>query len=116
MLIDKNILKNLVADVGSEVFATLIQIYIDETNETIEKLRREISEEDFKGFSLDIHTLKSTSATYGAKAVFDLANKLNESCKLGVSMIDMKDDAFKLISLLKETATAYGAIKAEDYF
>lgn len=114
MLVDKSILKNLIRDVGEEVFGTLMQIYIDDTKNTISKLNNIIESQNFEGFALETHTLKSVSATYGAADAAELATELNNRCKNKESMDSMFDDGKKLVEVLENTLHEFEKIQLQD--
>src|SRR5574344_1733987 len=94
MLIDKKVLAGLIEELGPEVLASLISIYIEDTNNTITKLKNALKENDFAAIALESHTLKSVSATYGAT---------DASCKNKMSVTSMADDIEKLIVVLGDT-------------
>jgi HPt (histidine-containing phosphotransfer) domain-containing protein len=103
MLIDKKVLAGLIEELGPEVLASLISIYIEDTNNTITKLKNALKENDFAAIALESHTLKSVSATYGATDALVLAKAIDASCKNKMSVTSMADDIEKLIVVLGDT-------------
>ena len=56
MLLDKQVLQTLANNVGADAIDTLIAIYIEDTQNTIKKLEKACTNDDFAAISLESHT------------------------------------------------------------
>lgn len=79
--LDTEILEQLKVETSHEIFPEMIGIFIEEANQRIENIDQAIKENDFKKLAIEIHTLKSTSATFGAAKLAEITKQIDLMCK-----------------------------------
>ena len=77
--IDKAILDELTATLGQAQVKELLQIYLTELNTRCETIKQAIISQDLSVLSREGHTIKSSSATFGATALQSVGKEL-EAC------------------------------------
>lgn len=95
-MIDINILKQIGNDVGMEMFDSLIEIFVADTSEKKETLKKLFEAGDISNLKITAHTLKSTCAQYGAMECSGIAKDLEKLC------MDHPDDKDKMSSLVNQ--------------
>ncbi len=58
-----------------EVYMEMLDIYLEQGDETVEKLRALVAAKDWKNYIITVHGLKGTSLTIGAKAFSEKAKE-----------------------------------------
>jgi len=76
-------LRTLMGEEASELIAELITIFLENTPERLAELRQALAQGDAPKSQLAAHSLKSTSATLGAKKLSTLAAELEEKGRCG---------------------------------
>lgn len=104
MLVEKKVLQNLLQELGEEAVSTLITLFCSDTENTINKLQLILENNDAAALALEVHTLKSVAATYGAFEVLELAKSLDSACKAQQRTIDLAPKVELLIQKLKDTS------------
>ncbi len=66
-------LKNMAGSI--ETYDEILTIYFEELPEKMEQLREAGTKGDMQSYGIDVHSLKSTSASIGAKALADMARE-----------------------------------------
>ncbi|MBQ8199360.1 MAG: response regulator [Lachnospiraceae bacterium] len=69
----ENGLKHMAGSV--ETYDEILKIYFEELPEKLERLRKNGTLGDMKAYSIDVHSLKSTSASIGAQQLADMARE-----------------------------------------
>jgi len=64
-----------------EIIKEVIDIFIDEYDDRIVSLEKNISEKDFTNLAFNAHSLKSVIANYMAPNAYELTRKLEELAK-----------------------------------
>jgi HPt (histidine-containing phosphotransfer) domain-containing protein len=85
-ILDENALKQLRAMLGkraTEMLPGLVQTYINDSRELINSARSALGSQDAEGLRRAAHTLKSTSANFGALRVSTLCRELEAASKDG---------------------------------
>ena len=77
--LDKAILDELTATLGKAQVKELLQIYLTELNSRCETIKQAIISQDLSVLSREGHTIKSSSATFGANSLQALGKEL-EAC------------------------------------
>ena len=75
-IIDMAILAELRSATGDEFLGELIDTYCQETPQLIAALQTALTQGDAEGFRRQAHSIKSSSATFGATAFAALAREL----------------------------------------
>jgi len=68
---------------GADFLPELVQIYLDETPQIIEKLQQALAKQDCEAFRLAAHSIKSTSNSMGALPFGLLARELEMMGRAG---------------------------------
>ena len=90
-------IRSLVGDTGEDGLAGLIACYLDDTPRLLAALWQAIEGQDARALQHAAHTLKSTSAMFGATALADLCAEMEQDGKLGIFT-----DAARRIAALEE--------------
>jgi len=81
-VIELSIAEQLISDTGEEVFNTVVQLFITETQKRVEQIRLSSETLDFSIIESEAHAIKSSAATIGAIPLGELAKKLEHKCQL----------------------------------
>jgi HPt (histidine-containing phosphotransfer) domain-containing protein len=96
--LDKGILKELVDDVGKEIAIEIIMTYLNEVNNLINQIPKAMKKLEHKSeLERLFHTLKSSSATFGAIKLSEMAKKFEEQ------VINNEKVTFDIIEFKKES-------------
>ena len=114
MIINKGTLSGMVRDVGFDMFPGIRDIYVQESAETIERLKKSLDTGDYQTLARDIHTQKSVLGTYGADDALEQALRLDKKCKAKVPLTDFAEEVKSFIRILTETRDAVNSLTAED--
>lgn len=109
-LIDINVLKQIGNDVGLDVFDSLIEIFISDSEERLESLKNQYADRDLANLKITAHTFKSVCAQYGAMSCSAIAKELEKLCadpSSDINVIGEKVEALtcELGQALKEIKT-----------
>ena len=77
MLIDKKELMFFLGDLGPEVLPSLIDVYLSDSENTIQKITDAVASGDYVSLAREVHTLKGVGSTYGATRIRELAVELD---------------------------------------
>jgi len=104
--IDEAILRGLLDDMGGdmEVIKELIQSYLEEAPRLLAEDKTALAAKDAPTLQRAVHTLKSTSATFGAMELSEASKAIEAPAKTGV----LPDDA-----ALARLGTLYEAVRGE---
>ena len=81
--IDLATFEKLTKDVGADFVGELIATYCEETPQLIAKLRYALGANDADAFRRAAHSIKSTSATFGALSLGEMARELEMMGRAG---------------------------------
>jgi HPt (histidine-containing phosphotransfer) domain-containing protein len=105
--LDRSVLEDLRRIVGDETAVELIDLYFEESERLLSEMQRAVKTGDRKTAHLQAHTLKSTSATVGAKS---LAVACADLEKVSAQSLD---GAARLVQLVAERhSTARQALES----
>lgn len=90
-LVDETILQQMIEDTSADVIPLLIDHYLEESNQRLEKIFVAIDKEDKETLEFEAHTLGSSSLALGNRVLSNLARKIEHLCIDGQQL-----DAFKL--------------------
>lgn len=82
--IDSSILRILqedVADNEPEVMLELIDIYIHDSGEHIRGIAQALADENYRQIEISAHSLKSSSATFGALSLSQMCAQMEQAAK-----------------------------------
>src|SRR5437016_7905123 len=83
--VDEGVLRALLDDMGGdpEVVKELVQSYLEEAPRLLAEARQAHSIRDAPTFQRAVHTLKSTSATFGAMALAETSRLMEQAARTG---------------------------------
>ncbi|MFM7406808.1 MAG: response regulator [Cuspidothrix sp.] len=100
-ILDPSIIKELKESICNHVmseFVMFIDSYLDDTPERLQALQDAINDDNSQKLRLEAHTLKSSSAVFGAKKFSNLCKKLEDLGRDG----NIKHAAFLVPELVKQ--------------
>ncbi|MEL7325952.1 MAG: Hpt domain-containing protein [Pseudomonadota bacterium] len=98
-LVDELILQQMIKDTCAEVMPTLIEHYIEESRERVEKIQQALSNQDKEMIEFEVHTLGSSALALGNRTLSRHARTIEKHCVEGDT-----DLAFELCQSLPELA------------
>ncbi|MCA1811729.1 MAG: Hpt domain-containing protein [Halobacteriales archaeon] len=83
--VDEGVLRALLDDMGgdAEVVKELVQSYLEEAPRLLAEARQALADSDAATVQRAAHTLKSTSATFGALALAESSRVLEQAARTG---------------------------------
>jgi len=81
-VICSSIVEQLILDTGEEVFNTIIQLFVAETQKRVKQIIESNEQLDFQTIENEAHAIKSSATTIGAVPLGVLAKELELKCKL----------------------------------
>lgn len=98
-LVDEQILQQMIEDTSAEVIPLLIDHYLEESHQRLEKIYHAIDREDSETVEFETHTLGSSSLALGNRTLSNFARKIEHLCMDG-----QEKQAFKLKTELQALA------------
>ena len=80
-LFDESVLAELTDALGVEPLRGMFSVYLQETHERLDTLKSLMQTMDFTEIDNQAHTLKSSSGSFGAQALYDVAKSLEQSAR-----------------------------------
>jgi CheY-like chemotaxis protein len=109
-LLDSRVLEDLQRDVGIEDMSPMIAIFINELTQRKRNIQEAMTQQSLKSLANEVHILKSTAGTFGAKSLRDLALKCNACCEK-TDLANALEIANRLLICLDETLKALEAYR-----
>lgn len=106
MLINQKTLKELVADLGADVFPQLIDIYVSDTKRASADIIKDFNAGKYDDLAREVHSQKAVAATYGTDDLLQKVLPLNEKLKNKVPLADLETEVKELSALMLKTADA----------
>ncbi len=104
-LLDASVLAQLQTDTGEDVLKMLVTAFLEELDGRLTTLRDLCAEERWADLRHEAHTIKGSSATFGAAALSQAAKRIENACDDGqIETIKQEVDAFP--ALAKKTRAA----------
>ncbi|MDF4362447.1 Hpt domain-containing protein, partial [Vibrio parahaemolyticus] len=82
-LVDELILQQMIKDTCAEIIPTLIEHYIEESRERMQKIERALSEHDLEKLEFEVHTLGSSALALGNRPLSRQARSIEKHCVEG---------------------------------
>lgn len=79
--VDDQTLHQLEVDTDPALLTRIIGLFIEETNARLDHISRAYQTGDWPRLQREVHTLKSSAATFGARRLHDHARRLDEACR-----------------------------------
>ena len=80
-LFDEGVIAELFDVLGQDSVRGMYSVYLDETTERLETLKALMANRDYTEIDNQAHTLKSSSGSFGAQALYEVAKKLEQSAR-----------------------------------
>lgn len=113
-IMDKNVLEKLGRDTSAEILPEMVGIFIQELKKRYDNLNTAYQMQCVDNIGAEAHALKSSSGTYGAVRLQNLAIKIDEHYKM-----DNHDVIYELmdefLELIKETQSQYHQVFELDH-
>jgi HPt (histidine-containing phosphotransfer) domain-containing protein len=98
-LVDEDILKQMVVDTSADVMPMLIDHYLEESKQRMNRINTAVDTHDKATLEFEVHTLGSTALALGNRLLSNLARKIEHLC-----LDDKRQEAFELHPQLRELA------------
>ena len=106
--VDEKALTQLVEDTNAEIVPELIQLYIEDSQQRIDKVNAAISEQDFEKLEFETHTIGSSAVAHGNTKLYNLARKVEVLCREGEQQQALKY-ALEIDEIAKKSFTLLSA-------
>lgn len=84
-VLDLAVMDRLLEDTSVEFLPSLIEVFEAESAQRLENIQTNLEQADMKALSVEAHSLKGTSATFGAESLRSLSERIEKSAKAGDS-------------------------------
>jgi PAS domain S-box-containing protein len=108
--LDTAALDQLEADTGASVVQDLVKTFILETVDRLDRIARAADARDIAALEHEAHSLKSSSGTFGARALQERAKAIETACRAGNA-----EAAFALTRNIREVATTAAHAMVEHF-
>jgi len=81
LLVDEKVLLQLVADTDAEIVPELIKLYIEDTQQRVQKINTAITNKDVDSLEFETHTVGSSAVAHGNAKLYKLARKIELMCR-----------------------------------
>ncbi|MCS0419256.1 Hpt domain-containing protein [Vibrio diabolicus] len=85
-LVDEHILQQMIKDTCAEIIPTLIEHYIKESRERMEKIEQALSAKDLQTLEFEVHTLGSSALALGNRTLSRQARMIEKYCVEGKTL------------------------------
>lgn len=82
-VLDLAVMERLLEDTSVEFLPSLIEVFETESAQRVENIQANLAESDMSKLSVEAHSLKGTSATFGAESLRSLSERIEKSAKAG---------------------------------
>jgi len=82
-VLDLAVLERLLEDTSVDFLPSLIEVFETESSQRLENITKAMSENDLATLGIEAHSLKGTSATFGAEALRSTAERIEKAAKSG---------------------------------
>jgi HPt (histidine-containing phosphotransfer) domain-containing protein len=110
--LDENVLLELVDEVGEETVTSLLEKYLTDAPLQLERMRDALERRDAPTVGTVAHTLKSTSALFGAQGLADVLGELETAGRTGV--LDEAAETLARAGALFDAVRAQLALRAQS--
>ena len=82
-LVDEHILQQMIKDTCAEIIPTLIDHYVEESRDRMEKIEQALSTKDLQTLEFEVHTLGSSALALGNRTLSRQARMSEKYCVEG---------------------------------
>lgn len=108
--IDSEVLNQMSNDLSIDILDEMLELFISESLKRLDNVQELLELHDFKEIGNQAHALKGSSATFGAKLLAPVAEKLELACKDNRNS-EAESLTIDLIDIGKQTIDAYTSYK-----
>lgn len=83
LIVDIEVIDGLIEDTSAEFFPSLLEVFETESEERLANIQLALTEQDAEMLGMEAHSLKGTSATFGAEELRTVAFELEQVGKAG---------------------------------
>ncbi|WP_346726204.1 Hpt domain-containing protein, partial [Vibrio parahaemolyticus] len=80
---DEHILQQMIKDTCAEIIPTLIDHYVEESRDRMEKIEQALSTKDLQTLEFEVHTLGSSALALGNRTLSRQARMIEKYCVEG---------------------------------
>ncbi|NMS25194.1 Hpt domain-containing protein, partial [Vibrio parahaemolyticus] len=81
--VDEHILQQMIKDTCAEIIPTLIDHYVEESRDRMEKIEQALSTKDLQTLEFEVHTLGSSALALGNRTLSRQARMIEKYCVEG---------------------------------
>ncbi|NVC52332.1 Hpt domain-containing protein [Vibrio diabolicus] len=85
-MVDEHILQQMIKDTCAEIIPTLIEHYIEESRERMEKIEQALNARDLQTLEFEVHTLGSSALALGNRTLSRQARMIEKYCVEGKTL------------------------------
>lgn len=82
-VLDLAVLERLLEDTSMDFLPSLIEVFEQESSQRLNNITKAVSENDLATLGIEAHSLKGTSATFGAETLRSTAERIEKAAKSG---------------------------------
>lgn len=82
-VLDLAVMERLLEDTSVEFLPSLIEVFETESAQRLANIQENLKQSDITKLSVEAHSLKGTSATFGAESLRSLSERIEKSAKAG---------------------------------
>lgn len=79
--VDEKILLQLVEDTNAEIVPELLMLYIQDSQQRIDKINTALTKQDIESLEFETHTIGSSAIAHGNAKLYTLARKIEQLCR-----------------------------------
>lgn len=114
-VLDLAVLERLLEDTSIDFLPSLIEVFEAESSQRLNNMSKAVAENDLATIGIEAHSLKGTSATFGAETLRSTAERIEKAAKTGdQATVDqfVPNVSSQLESVLKELNRFSAALTA----
>ena len=105
--VDEEVLIQLVEDTDASIVPELIKLYIEDTQQRLERINAAITKQDIESLEFEAHTVGSSAVAHGNGKLYALARKIELLCReqkkqealtLAIKISSIAEKSFELLS------------------
>ena len=105
--VDEQVLLQLVKDTDAEIVPELIMLYIEDSQQRIDRINEAVTKQDFDSLEFETHTVGSSAVAHGNSKLYAVARKIERLCleknhqealHYAMQVSDIAEKSFKLLA------------------
>jgi len=108
LYVDESVLLQLVEDTDAEIVPELILLYIEDSQQRLERIKTAITKQDFASLEFETHTVGSSAVAHGNAKLYKLSRKIEllcrdnqqqEALKYAQDILNIAETSFELLAI-----------------